>query len=169
MWEFVKRQSHPCPCGHYGDPLKECRCSFQQIQRYRSRLSGPLLDRIDIHIEVPAVKYKELTEEEQGEGSPLIRQRVQRARRIQQERFRGEGIYCNAQMRTSHLKRYCILKEDSQRLLEVAMKRLGLSARAYTRILKVARTIADLEAEEDILPHHISEAIQYRSLDRSSF
>ena len=160
---------NPCPCGHYGDPLKECRCSFQQIQRYRSRLSGPLLDRIDIHIEVPAVKYKELTEEEQGEGSPLIRQRVQRARRIQQERFRGEGIYCNAQMRTSHLKRYCILKEDSQRLLEVAMKRLGLSARAYTRILKVARTIADLEAEEDILPHHISEAIQYRSLDRSSF
>ncbi|HDM76355.1 MAG TPA: ATP-binding protein, partial [Deltaproteobacteria bacterium] len=91
-----------CPCGHYGDPLKECRCSFQQIQRYRSRLSGPLLDRIDIHIEVPAVKYKELAEEEQGEGSLEIRQRVQRARKVQQERFLGEGIYCNAQMRTSH-------------------------------------------------------------------
>lgn len=159
--------SNPCPCGFYGDPRHECTCTPSQIQKYRQRVSGPLLDRIDIHIEVPSVPYRELSDTMPGERSEDIRERVMKAREIQIERFRKDRIYSNAQMRSKHLKRYCNLGPDAQRLLEIAMNKLGLSARAYTRILKVSRTIADLEGSEDIQPHHVSEAIQYRSLDRN--
>ncbi|RMH63305.1 MAG: ATP-binding protein [Calditrichaeota bacterium] len=158
---------NPCPCGYHGDPTRVCTCAPQQIQRYRSRVSGPLLDRIDIHIEVPAVNFKQLTSERRGESSQAIRERVEKARRIQQERFANEPhIYSNAHMQSRAIRRYCTLNEAGRALLKTAITRLGLSARAYDRILKVARTIADLDAAADILPEHISEAIQYRSLDR---
>ena len=158
---------NPCPCGFYGDLHRQCMCTVPQIQRYKSRISGPLLDRIDIHIEVPAVKYKELSQESAGESSVHIRKRVEEARGIQEERFMHSTIHCNAQMTTRHIKKYCQIGEDSKHLLEMAIDRLGLSARAYTRILKVSRTIADLAGENLILPSHIAEAIQYRSLDRN--
>jgi magnesium chelatase family protein len=138
-----------------------------QILRYRSKISGPLLDRIDIHIEVPAVRYRDLTEERSGEDSEAIKRRVNRARDIQRQRFGGKRIYCNAQMSSRYLKKYCLIGEDSKILLEKAIDKLGLSARAYTRILKIARTIADLEGVESITAPHVSEAIQYRSLDRT--
>lgn len=159
---------NPCPCGFYGDTAHECTCSPLAIQRYRSRISGPLLDRIDIHIEVPAVKYKELSDRSAGEPSESIRERVNRARRSQLERFAGTSFFCNAQMGARELRTNCQIESSGERLLEMAINRLGLSARAYTRILKVARTIADLDDSADIHAHHISEAIQYRSLDRSS-
>jgi magnesium chelatase family protein len=158
---------NPCPCGFYSDPQQECTCTLPQIQRYKAKISGPLLDRIDIHVEIPPVRFRDLTTEHPGESSTQIKKRVEKARVIQQERFRGKKIHCNAQMVTRHIKKYCQIDESSQRLLERAMEKLGLSARAYTRILKVSRTIADLEEEEHIQPHHISEAIQYRSLDRT--
>ncbi len=129
-------------------------------------MSGPLLDRIDIHIEVPAVRYKELSADYAGERSADIRKRVITARDIQLQRFKADKIYCNGQMKTRHIKKYCRMKEDAQSLLETAMHKLGLSARAYARILKLSRTIADLESAENIHSHHISEAIQYRTLDR---
>ncbi len=157
---------NPCPCGYYSDPQHECTCTIPQIQRYRSRVSGPLLDRIDIHIEVPAVRYQDLTQWQEGESSNRIRERVKGARAIQHGRFQGKRIFCNAQMTSRHLKRYCRIDEEGDRLLEQAMTKFGLSARGYTRILKVARTIADLERAEAISPHHLSEAIQYRTLDR---
>ncbi len=160
---------NPCPCGYLGDERHQCTCTPGQIQRYRRRVSGPLLDRIDIHIEVPAVNYRELSSEHSGEPSETIRQRVERARRIQIERLHGEGIYCNGQMRTRHLKKYCRLKTEAKTILEKAMHKMSLSARAYTRILKVARTIADLEGSEQIESHHVSEAVQYRMLDRGVF
>lgn len=160
---------NPCPCGYLGDSKHQCTCTPGQIHRYRRRVSGPLLDRIDIHIEVPAVPYKELSTEISGEKSETIRERVVRARMLQLERFRGDKIYCNGQMKTRHIKKYCKLKEDAQTLLETAMHKLGLSARAYARILKLSRTIADLESLEDIWSHHVSEAIQYRTLDRGVF
>ncbi|MBI4517726.1 MAG: YifB family Mg chelatase-like AAA ATPase [Deltaproteobacteria bacterium] len=159
---------NPCPCGFYGDALKECSCNLPQIQRYRARISGPLLDRIDIQIEVPAVKYKELSDRALGEPSQAIRTRVDRARQLQLARFQGRRIYCNAQMASRDLRRVCVLDPVAERLLETAMARLNLSARAYTRILKVARTIADLDgAPATISQSHVSEAIQYRSLDRA--
>jgi magnesium chelatase family protein len=158
---------NPCPCGYYGDPNNECICTIPQIQRYRAKVSGPLLDRIDIQIEVPAVRYRDLAGRESGEPSAGIRERVNRARQIQLDRFKGHKIYCNGQMTNRHIKKFCAIDEESQRLLETAVDRLGLSARAYVRILKVARTIADLDGREDISSAHISEAIQYRSLDRS--
>jgi len=158
---------NPCPCGYYSDPNNECNCTIPQIHRYRSKISGPLMDRIDIHIEVPAVKYRDLASRESGEPSRDIKRRVDRARKVQLERFKGMKIYCNAQMTNRHIKKYCQIDEASQRLLEVAIDKFGLSARAYTRILKVARTIADLEGQENIQPSHLSEAIQYRSLDRN--
>ena len=158
---------NPCPCGYYGntDGKNICNCAFTAIQRYRSRISGPLMDRIDIQIEVPAVKYSDLSGIPTGEKSSHIRQRVNHSRQTQLERFRKEKIYNNSQMNTKALRKYCILDNDCQELLKLAMTKKGLSARAYDRIIKVARTIADLEQSEKILPAHISEAVMYRSLD----
>lgn len=158
---------NPCPCGFYTDPNRQCTCNTGMIQKYMSKISGPLLDRIDIHIEVPAVKYKELSSNVKGEKSNEIRKRVVAAREIQTERFKDKpGIHNNADMPVSEIRKYCKLDEQSSELLKMAMTKLGLSARAYDRILKVSRTIADLENSENIQPAHISEAIQYRSLDR---
>jgi magnesium chelatase family protein len=158
---------NPCPCGYYSDLTHECTCTLPQIHRYRSKISGPLMDRIDIHIEVPAVKYRDLASRDPGEPSREIKKRVDQARRIQLNRFKGMKIYCNAQMTNRHIKKFCQIDDGSQRLLEMAIDKFGLSARAYTRILKVARTIADLEGAENIQASHLSEAIQYRSLDRN--
>ncbi len=158
---------NPCPCGYYGDPNKSCTCPPPQIQRYLAKVSGPLLDRIDIHIEVPAIKFKELSSERRGEASALIRQRVEEARQVQLKRFENEReMFCNADMPPADVRRYCPIGEESRALLKNAIEKLGLSARAYDRILKVARTIADLETSEKIEANHISEAIQYRTLDR---
>ncbi|MDL1970749.1 MAG: YifB family Mg chelatase-like AAA ATPase [Candidatus Desulfofervidaceae bacterium] len=157
---------NPCPCGYLGDPRHQCTCTYLQIQRYRAKVSGPLLDRIDLHVDVPAVDYRELKQPLQGETSAQIRERVEQARRIQIQRFQKAGIYCNAQMGSKLVNTICVLDNAGQKLLEAAMEKLGLSARAYTRILKIARTIADLEGEERILPQHVAEAIQYRTLDR---
>jgi magnesium chelatase family protein len=157
---------NPCPCGYFSDPKHECRCSFRQIHRYRSKISGPLLDRIDIHVEVPAVPYKDLMGESRAESSEQISNRVETARIIQSKRFARTKIYCNAQMGSRHIKKHCQIDEASSKLLETAIDKLGLSARAYNRILKIARTIADLVGETDIQVDHISEAVQYRSLDR---
>ena len=158
---------NPCPCGYYGDSTHECTCTIPQIQRYRSKISGPLLDRIDIHNEVPAVRYRELTARDSGEPSRIMRERINRARKIQSQRFKGSTIHGNAQMTSRHIKRFGSIDNRSQGLLEIAIDKLGLSARAYTRILKVSRTIADLEGEGNISSAHVSEAIQYRSLERT--
>jgi magnesium chelatase family protein len=159
---------NPCPCGFFGDPSGRCRCSPAEIQRYVSKISGPLLDRIDIHIEVPAVKFKELATADAAEPSSKIRERVAGARKIQTKRFDKEKkVFANAHMQTRHLKKYCPITSAGQELLRAAMAKLGLSARAYDRILKVARTIADLEGALDIKESHLSEAIQYRTLDRN--
>ena len=159
---------NPCPCGYFGSN-RECKCSGMQIQRYISKISGPLLDRIDIHVDVPTVEYKELRRKQgpPGESSGEIRERASRARRIQLERFKGENIFSNSTMSSSQIRKYCELDPVSEGLLEKAMVRQGLSARAHDRILKVARTIADLEASENIQPKHIGEAIGYRSLDKN--
>lgn len=157
---------NPCPCGYLTDPQRECGCSHGEIQRYLNRISGPLLDRIDIHIEVPPLRYRDMTAETAGEPSTPIRERVRQARLLQAERFKKSKIFCNANMGPKQIRRYCQVAEKGQRLLETAMERLGFSARAYDRILKVARTIADLAEEETIRPEYIAESIQYRSLDR---
>lgn len=158
---------NPCPCGNFGNPYQTCSCTPQQIQRYLAKISGPLLDRIDIHIEVPPAKYQELSSDRTGEPSAVIRERVIRARQRQAERFRGiPGVYKNADMGTAELRRFCRIDARGHELLRTALHRLGLSARAYDRILKVARTIADLEGSEHIQLHHLAEAVQYRSLDR---
>ena len=157
---------NPCPCGFLGDTQHECRCTPPQIQRYRAKVSGPLLDRIDIQIEVPAVQYKDLSQETLSEDSAALRMRVNQAREVQLERFTERKIFCNAHMTSRDIRRFCQLDQAGQQLLETAMSRLGLSARAYTRILKVARTIADLAGEEQIGGGHVAEAIQYRALDR---
>jgi len=159
---------NPCPCGYFSDPKHDCRCSYRQIHRYRSKISGPLLDRIDIHVEVPAVPYKDLMTESSAEPSADIGKRVAAARKIQSGRFARAKIYCNAQMSSRHIKTHCKIDDASRRLLESAIDKLGLSARAFNRVLKIARTIADLEAEQTIQVDHISEAIQYRNLDRGS-
>ncbi len=169
---------NPCPCGYFNDKSRECMCTPPMIQRYVSKVSGPLLDRIDIHIEVPAVQYKELRQGSDGESSSSIRERVLAARERQQDRFSRGGdanaigrkqkqIFANAQMSSQQIRLCCELSSDAERLLERAMQQQGLSARAHDRILKVARTIADLEAAQDIAVKHIAEAIQYRTLDRS--
>jgi magnesium chelatase family protein len=158
---------NPCPCGHFNDPTSACKCNPPQIQRYVSKISGPLLDRIDIHIDVPAVKVSELSAQEPAEGSAEIRNRVGRARTIQHERFTGEPLYCNAQMTPRFIRKFCALTAGPQALLERAITRYGLSARAYDRILKVSRTIADLAGAADINDAHISEAVNYRTLDRN--
>jgi magnesium chelatase family protein len=157
---------NPCVCGFLSDPQKECTCTPLQIQRYRSRVSGPLLDRIDIQIEVPGLRYQELASKDAGESSNLIRQRVNQARKIQLQRFDKSKIHANAQMGAKEIKRYCAVNPDADRFLETAINKLGLSARAYSRVLKVGRTIADLAGVENIEASHIAEAIQYRSLDR---
>jgi len=159
---------NPCPCGYFGDLKRECRCSPLQVQRYRQRISGPLLDRIDLHIEVPAVEYRDVSSERAEENSTAIRERIARARQKQHERFsRDAKTNCNARMTTRHLKTHCKLSADSQELIRIAMTELNLSARAYDRILKVSRTIADLDNKIDISPEHVSEAIQYRTFDRT--
>ncbi len=159
---------NPCPCGFWNDPTRECRCTPPQIQRYVGRVSGPLLDRIDIHVDVPAVRFKDLTSKEAlTEGSEEIRARVLRARERQLARLRGEGIFSNAQMSPRLIRRFCRIDSESERMLEAAMTRQGLSARAYDRILKVSRTIADLEDKDEINSTHVAEAVGYRSLDRT--
>ena len=161
---------NPCPCGYYNHPEKECVCAPGVVQKYLNKISGPLLDRIDLHVEVTPVPFSELSKSQSAETSKNIRERVIKARQIQTERYKtSDGIYCNAQMRTKDLRTYCHLDEASNTLLKTAMERLGLSARAYDRILKVARTIADLEASQNIQTNHIAEAIQYRSLDREGW
>lgn len=158
---------NPCPCGYYGDPSRNCTCPSPSIQRYLAKVSGPLLDRIDIHIEVPAIKFKELSSDRKGETSAVIRDRVQNARKVQQQRFENEKeLFSNADMQPAEIRKYCKIDETGQQLLKTAISKFGLSARAYDRILKVSRTIADLENSSDILAAHLSEAIQYRSLDR---
>lgn len=158
---------NPCPCGYYTDPQKKCTCTPPQIQKYMARISGPLLDRIDIHIEVPAVKYKELAGQNKGENSGEIRERVINARQIQLKRFTSlSHIFNNGDMGSREVRQYCKLDDAGSELLKMAMTKLGLSARAYDRILKVSRTIADLDGSTNILSQHVSEAIQYRSLDR---
>jgi magnesium chelatase family protein len=155
-------------CGFFTDPDKECICTPLQIQKYMAKISGPLLDRIDLHIEVPAVKYKELSSKAVGETSQQVRERVVAAREIQMKRFSGmKGMYCNADMQSKEIQRYCKLDAAGEELLKMAINKLGLSARAYDRILKVGRTIADLGGSTDVRPEHVSEAIQYRSLDRN--
>ena len=163
---FCKKATQGCPCGYFSDPVMECRCSVYQIHRYRKKVSGPLLDRIDIHMEVPRLRHDEIMRQRDGESSQAIRERVKKARRRQQRRFQGLGIHCNAQMQSRHLRKFCELSEDGKELLRTAIIQLNLSARAYDRILKLARTIADLEGKDQIELHHLAEAIQYRSLDR---
>ncbi|MFP4474073.1 MAG: YifB family Mg chelatase-like AAA ATPase [Desulfatibacillaceae bacterium] len=157
---------NPCPCGYLTDPSHECRCSRHQIDRYASRISGPLMDRVDIHVEVPAVAYKELSARNPAESSESIRKRVDGARSTQLARFRKSKIYCNAQMGTRHMKTHCKVENSAQKLLETAVDKLGLSARGYKRVLKIARTIADLGDSLHLSTDHVSEAIQYRNLDR---
>ena len=159
---------NPCPCGYFGDPMHDCHCSSTEIQRYMSRVSGPLLDRIDIHITVPSVKFKELSSETRGEKSLTIRDRVNAARRVQLERFKAEkNMFCNAHMESCDIRKYCKIDDKSQSLLALAISKQGLSARAYDRILKVARTIADIAGTPSIEMGHVAEAIHYRTLDRN--
>jgi len=161
---------NPCPCGYYNHPEKDCVCTPGVVQKYLNRISGPLLDRIDIHIEVVPVPFGKLSEARKSESSGDIRGRVTKARKIQEERFNShEGIHCNAQMGASLLQKICVVDEQGSALLKNAMERLGLSARAYDRILKVSRTIADMDGSENIRPEHLAEAIQYRSLDRENW
>ncbi|MCD6417482.1 YifB family Mg chelatase-like AAA ATPase [bacterium] len=158
---------NPCPCGYYGDPYHECTCTITQVRKYRAKISGPLLDRIDMHIEVPSVRYEKLAGEPTGESTEEIRARVMEARLIQQKRFEGiKNVYANAHMTTKLIRRFCKLSPEGENILKQAITRMGLSARAYDRVLKVSRTIADLENSESIEPYHIAEAVQYRSLDR---
>lgn len=157
---------NPCPCGYYGSNEKKCSCKEYQIKRYINKISGPLLDRIDIHIEVCSIKYNKLDGKQKAESSKTIRQRVNTARKIQQERYRNDNIFSNSELTSKLLDKFCGLNRRGKSLLENVFEKLGLSTRAYVRILKVARTIADLDNSENILEKHIAEAIQYRSLDR---
>jgi magnesium chelatase family protein len=160
---------NPCPCGYYGDPSHPCTCSPSSITKYQKRISGPLLDRIDIHIQVPRVEYQKLSDDRLGESSALIRTRVETARILQQERFHAQDeddhskkIFSNADMKNADTRQYCILDDESRKLMESAMRQMQLTARAYFRILKLARTIADLAEEEHIGSVHLAEALQYR-------
>lgn len=157
---------NPCPCGYHGDPKKECRCSPNQVQKYRGKVSGPLLDRIDLHVEVPQVHYTDIMKKEETENSTSIRDRVMRARDVQHQRFKKEGRI-NAHMSPRGIKAHCVLDDACTQFLKAAMSEMQFSARAYDRILKVARTIADLDGKKDIDPNHLGEALQYRSLDRN--
>ena len=157
---------NPCPCGYYGAKDKNCTCTTSQINKYMGKISGPLLDRIDIHIEVEAVDYQKLARTEKSESSKEIRKRVNRARQIGQERYKEYGIYSNSELTPKLLDKYCKLGEKEIEVLKDAFEKMGFSARAYGRILKVARTIADLDEKENIDLKHIAEAINYRSLDK---
>lgn len=157
---------NPCKCGYFGDPNHECTCTSGQIQSYLGKVSGPMLDRFDLHIEVPSVKYDELSQKKKGESSSDIRKRVDKARKIQLERYKDAGVFCNAQLTNALVEKYCSLSEDANAILKAAFENLNLSARAHNRILKVARTIADLAGSENIETEHLAEAIQYRSLDK---
>ena len=157
---------NPCPCGYYGSTEKKCCCRPEQIKRYQSKISGPLLDRIDIQVEVNGVKYDKLQSDEKIESSEQIRERVNQARKIQIERYKNFNIYSNSELTPKLIEKFCKLDMECQKILELAFEKLGLSARAYGRILKVARTIADLDNSEDIQKKHLAEAIQYRTLDR---
>ena len=158
---------NPCPCGYHGSPVKECTCTLDQIKRYQKKISGPLLDRIDIQIEVPAVNYDEISSLEQAESSQNIRKRVIRAREIQKKRYEGEGILTNAELTAPLVKKYCPLTSDAEAMLKQAFSVLGLTARGYDKIIKVARTIADLEEAEQIEMHHLAEAISYRDMENT--
>ena len=161
---------NPCPCGYYNHPEKECTCPPGAVQKYLNKISGPLLDRIDLHVEVTPVPFSELSKTENSETSSVIRERVIAAREIQEQRYKEvEGIYANAQMSSKQLKEICVISQAGQTLLKAAMDKLNLSARAYDRILKVSRTIADLAQSNDIKIEHLAEAIQYRSLDREGW
>ena len=157
---------NPCPCGYFGHPTKKCTCSQTQVSRYLSRISGPMLDRLDIHVEVPPIDFDSLKAKGGEETSETIRERVNRARRVQEERYKGTGITCNARLTPAMLEQHCVLSPEAEKALRLAFDRMGLSARAYDRILKVARTVADLEGSENIETPHIMQAIQFRSLDR---
>lgn len=157
---------NPCPCGYLGDPNHECSCSQSQIDRYLGKISGPLLNRIDIQVEVSPVKYEDLNDKRTEESSHEIKKRIVEARKIQQERYRSLGIITNSELSNRHITKFCKINKESQTLLKDAFERLGLSARAYNKILKVSRTIADLEKADNIETKHIAEAIQYRGLDR---
>ncbi len=157
---------NPCPCGFFGDPKRKCRCAPQQVERYRERISGPLLDRIDLHVEAPAVSFDDLRSDETGEPSAAIRERVFACRKVQQKRFGPGKVRVNARMSSQQFRKYCTLDSDGEGMLRMAMEQLNFSARAHDRILKVARTIADLGGSEAIGGEHVSEAIQYRTLDR---
>ena len=166
----VHRRRNPCPCGYFGDLKRECRCNPNQVRTYRQRISGPLLDRIDIHVEVPLIEFRELARAEDGEASSLVRQRVEQARAIQQDRFgAGSGITSNSAMTSRLLKQHCPIDSSSRDLLEEVMTAQNFSARAHDRILKVARTIADLAGSERVESAHVAEAVQYRALDRAYF
>jgi magnesium chelatase family protein len=160
---------NPCPCGHFGNPEKACRCTPHKVEHYRSKISGPLLERIDIHLEIPMVTYQDLTETTPSEGSQPVRERVRAARRIQEKRWKAEGLRTNAEIPHRLVKKTCLLIPEARELLRLAMTRLKLSARAHDKILKVSRTIADLAGSEEIKAEHLAEAIQYRSLDRELF
>ncbi|MGB9791758.1 MAG: ATP-binding protein [Thermacetogeniaceae bacterium] len=157
---------HPCPCGFWGDMKRGCTCTPHQAQRYRNRISGPILDRIDLHIEVPRIELEELVQEKQGEPSAEIRKRVMEARELQMARFKNERINKNSDMDSNQIKKYCRLNKESRSLLYNIFQKLNLSMRSFDRLLKVARTIADLEASEEIKAEHVAEAVQYRLLDR---
>ena len=157
---------NPCPCGYYGQQSHQCICTPNQISRYINKISGPLLDRFDIHIEVPALPFHQLTSNQKNESSAEIRKRVNSVRAIQVERYKKEGIYCNAQLKAKQIRKYCSLDEEQNKIMKAAFDSLKLSARAYDRILKVARTIADLDNSDKIQSHHLAEAIQYRTMDR---
>ena len=155
---------NPCKCGWYGDPSGRCKCSEKAVESYRGRISGPLLDRIDIIIEVPAVHFEELRSRAEAEPSAAVKERVNAARKIQNRRFRDDSGLCNARMGPAQMRKYCELDEAGAELMKQAFEVLGLTARSYDRILRVARTIADLEGSENIAPHHLAEAIQYREV-----
>ncbi len=160
---------NPCPCGFYGSDIQKCNCTKEQIRKYMGKISGPLLDRIDLQIEVSRVPYQKLNSYKKEETSEEIRKRVNKARQIQLERYKGQKIFSNSELTPTLIEKYCKLDNKSKKILEEAFEKLGLSARAYERILKVARTIADLENSRDIKTQHLAEAIQYRSLDRKYF
>jgi magnesium chelatase family protein len=158
---------NPCPCGYFNHPDKECTCGSGIVQRYMSRISGPLMDRIDLHVQVSPVSFDELTDQPKAEGSEVIRDRVEQARQIQSDRFvHSPDVFCNAQMSKREIEKYCAVDETTRGILKQAMERMGLSARAFDRILKVSRTIADMENAPNILKNHVVEAIQYRGLDK---